>query len=274
VTGGRVSRSETRFRVVSWGFAAGSGRDWDHLEVLLSLVYRFMMGLLDLLVVLFRSDLSKDAELLALRHENQVLRRQLRSRLRWDHADRLWLAALSRLVSRRQWPQVFAGCSQLHTPLPTQPAWRLRAAERHQGEPPRRRGGVGAPPADVDQAGPLLDAGPGDRHDPVRPPHPSSQWAVRPASSWPPPPLPPRTSASGSDARFASSLRELTGSGTSPPRRLADSGVLGEIAACDRRKLDESSVRPGAEQLRGAERGSHQRSRRTGQQCGAVGPRP
>jgi hypothetical protein len=36
-----------------------------------------------------------------------VLRRQLRCRLRWDHADRVWLAALSRLVSRRQWPQVF-----------------------------------------------------------------------------------------------------------------------------------------------------------------------
>ena len=49
-------------------------------------------------------DLSKDAELLVLRHENQVLRRQLRGRLRWDHADPLWLAALSRLVNRRRWP--------------------------------------------------------------------------------------------------------------------------------------------------------------------------
>lgn len=45
--------------------------------------------------------------MLVLRHENHVLRRQLRGRLRWDHADRVWLAALSRLVSRRQWPQVF-----------------------------------------------------------------------------------------------------------------------------------------------------------------------
>jgi putative transposase len=51
--------------------------------------------------------LSKSAELLVLRHENQVLRRQLGTRLRWDPADRVWLAALSRLVSRRQWPQVF-----------------------------------------------------------------------------------------------------------------------------------------------------------------------
>jgi hypothetical protein len=75
--------------------------------VLLSLAYRLVRCLFGLLAVLVRSDLSKDVELLVLRHENQVLRRQLRGRLRWDHADRLWLAALSRLVSRRRWPQVF-----------------------------------------------------------------------------------------------------------------------------------------------------------------------
>jgi transposase len=75
--------------------------------VLLSLAYRLVRCLFGLLAVLVRSDLSKDAELLVLRHENQVLRRQLRGRLRRDHADRLWLAALSRLVSRRRWPQVF-----------------------------------------------------------------------------------------------------------------------------------------------------------------------
>jgi transposase InsO family protein len=57
--------------------------------------------------VLVRSDLSKDAELLVLRHENQVLHRQLHGRLRWDHSDRLWLTALSRLVGRRRWPEVF-----------------------------------------------------------------------------------------------------------------------------------------------------------------------
>ena len=58
--------------------------------------------LFGLLAVLVRSDLSKDAQLLVLRHENQVLRRQLSSRLRWDHACRLWLTVLSRLVSRRR----------------------------------------------------------------------------------------------------------------------------------------------------------------------------
>jgi putative transposase len=75
--------------------------------MVLSIAYRLVRCLLGLLAVLARSDLSKDAELLVLRHENQVLRRQLSGRLRWDHADRLWLAVLSRLVSRRRWPEVF-----------------------------------------------------------------------------------------------------------------------------------------------------------------------
>jgi hypothetical protein len=45
--------------------------------VLLSIVYRLVRCLLGLLAMLARSDLSKDAELVVLRHENQVLRRQL-----------------------------------------------------------------------------------------------------------------------------------------------------------------------------------------------------
>jgi putative transposase len=75
--------------------------------VSLSLAYRLVRCMLGMLAVLVRSDLSKDAELLVLRHENQVLRRQLSGRVRWDNADRLWLAALSRLVSRRWWPEIF-----------------------------------------------------------------------------------------------------------------------------------------------------------------------
>jgi putative transposase len=76
--------------------------------VLLSLVYRLVRWLFGLLAVLVRSDLSKDAELLVLRHGNQVLRRQLNGcRVRWDHGDRIWLTALSRLVDRCRWPEVF-----------------------------------------------------------------------------------------------------------------------------------------------------------------------
>jgi hypothetical protein len=54
--------------------------------VLLSIVFRLVRYLFGLLAVLVRSGLSKDAGLLVLRHENQVLRRQLTGRLRWDHA--------------------------------------------------------------------------------------------------------------------------------------------------------------------------------------------
>jgi transposase len=75
--------------------------------VLLSLLYRLMRCLLGLFAVLVRSDLSKDVELLVLRLENQVLRRQTGGRPRWDHADRLWITALSRLVNRRRWSEIF-----------------------------------------------------------------------------------------------------------------------------------------------------------------------
>src|ERR1700722_20286355 len=58
-------------------------------------------------MVLARREASKDAELLVLRHENAVLRRQT-GRIRYQRTDRLWLAALSRLIPRRRWGEVFA----------------------------------------------------------------------------------------------------------------------------------------------------------------------
>src|SRR5207248_9327764 len=63
--------------------------------------------LLSCLMVLARGGASKDAELLVLRHENAVLRRQI-GRVRYQPGDRLWLAALSGLVPRHRWGEVFA----------------------------------------------------------------------------------------------------------------------------------------------------------------------
>jgi putative transposase len=64
-------------------------------------------GLLGCLMVLARREVSKDAELLVLRHENAVLRRNI-GRVRYEPGDRLWLSALSRLIPRRRRAEVFA----------------------------------------------------------------------------------------------------------------------------------------------------------------------
>jgi len=61
-------------------------RSWHHLGPVLSLLCLLVRCLFGPLGMLVRSGLSKDVELLVLRHENQVLRRWLSGRLRWDHA--------------------------------------------------------------------------------------------------------------------------------------------------------------------------------------------
>ena len=72
----------------------------------LALIYMIVRFVLALVAVLVRGDVSKEAELLVLRHENAVLRRQV-SNPRYEPVDRIWFAALSRLVPRRLWPAVF-----------------------------------------------------------------------------------------------------------------------------------------------------------------------
>ncbi len=102
--------------------------------LLLSILYRFVRCLLGLTTVLMRRDLSKDAELLVLRHENVVLRRQV-ARVRYTSADRAWLAALSRLLPRRRWAAVFSV-----TPA-TILAWHRRVVTRKWDYTARRRPG-------------------------------------------------------------------------------------------------------------------------------------
>jgi hypothetical protein len=68
--------------------------------VLIRLIYIFMVRVLGWLVLLARNDAAKDAEILVLRHEIAVLRRQV-ARPRPDWADRAVIAALAKLLPGR-----------------------------------------------------------------------------------------------------------------------------------------------------------------------------
>jgi putative transposase len=108
--------------------------------VLLKIVYVLTCRVLSLAVLVFRGDLEKDAELLVLRHENAVLRRHV-GRVRYEPADRAWLAALARLVPRKRWGEIFPV-----TPA-TLLAWHRRLAARKYDASKRRK--PGRPPASL-----------------------------------------------------------------------------------------------------------------------------
>ena len=102
--------------------------------MIISVGYLLARCLLGCLTVLARREASKDAELLVLRHENAVLRRQI-SRIRYQPGDRLWLSALSRLIPRHRWTEVFA------VTLATLLAWHRRLVARTWDYTSRRRPG-------------------------------------------------------------------------------------------------------------------------------------
>jgi hypothetical protein len=80
---------------------------WNPAQVMVSLVYQVARKLLAVLALLLRRDASKDAELLVLRHENAVLRRQLTAPVWYEPSDRLWFAAVSSMIAPHRWAQVF-----------------------------------------------------------------------------------------------------------------------------------------------------------------------
>jgi transposase InsO family protein len=103
-------------------------------RVPLKIIYLLVRRVLGLVVLVLRTNLAKDAELLVLRHENAVLRRHA-GRVRYEPADRVWLAALARLIPRNRWAEVFPV-----TPA-TLLAWHRRLAAKKYDTSKRRKPG-------------------------------------------------------------------------------------------------------------------------------------
>ncbi|WP_406122379.1 hypothetical protein [Streptomyces canus] len=77
------------------------GCGWQDDPVIVSLLYKVARRLLSVPGVLLRRDTAKDAEVLVLRHENAVLRRQLKTQVRYEPSDRVPFGNSSLLVRRR-----------------------------------------------------------------------------------------------------------------------------------------------------------------------------
>src|SRR6266540_4599733 len=108
----------------------------------LRLLYLLLCQVLRWLALLARSAAAKDAELLVLRHEVAVLRRQV-TRPRVDWADRAVLAGLARLLPRPAWRGLLV-----------QPGWCY-------GWPGRTRpGGIAASTASCAASGTRAGSGP------------------------------------------------------------------------------------------------------------------
>ncbi len=74
--------------------------------MLIRIVYLLVRRILGPAVLALCGDIAKDAELLVLPHENAVLRPHA-GRVRYESADRVWFAALARLLPRDRWTEVF-----------------------------------------------------------------------------------------------------------------------------------------------------------------------
>ena len=100
--------------------------------MLASFLYKSIIRFTQFVILKFRTDIDKEVEILVLRHQLAVLRRQV-GKVRTEPADRAVLALLSRLLPRARWPTFFV------TPA-TLLRWH-RDAVRRKWTYPSHRGG-------------------------------------------------------------------------------------------------------------------------------------
>ena len=105
--------------------------------VIISVLYLLGRRVLALGLLRFRTERSKDLEIVVLKHQLAILRRQVVHPHLTD-TDRIFLTAASRLLSRRRWSVFFV---RPETVL----AWHRRLVARHWTYPRR---GPGRPPID------------------------------------------------------------------------------------------------------------------------------
>ena len=89
-----------RYHTITAASTAGSA------IVLASFLYKSIARLAQIVILRCRADIDKEVEILVLRHQLAVLRRQV-GKVRTEPADQAVLALLSPLLSRARWPAFF-----------------------------------------------------------------------------------------------------------------------------------------------------------------------
>ena len=100
-----------------------------------SAVYIVVCRLLELMVLLARGDRANELEILVLRHELSIVRRQV-NRPRVQPHDRLLLAAFTRILPRQAWNALFV--QPRHSCPGTADSW-LATRPTHTDLPAGRR---------------------------------------------------------------------------------------------------------------------------------------
>lgn len=127
-----------RMRVAGGAVSVGSALEVGRSRgMVLSFLYWALRRLLELLVLRMRSQRAKEIEILVLRHQLQLLERQV-ARPQLRPADRALLAALSRMLPRRAWAPFFV------TPA-TLLRWHRELVARRWTYPHRPPGRPGTP---------------------------------------------------------------------------------------------------------------------------------